>query len=121
MIIRADECIVDTHRSEVFSLNGTKYFYVGFIYSPGHRAGTDSVRFIAQHFERTGTVPFSQLRGSFSMFIVSDDRVVAFADNSDLSTVYVHERLISDRFLPLVQQLASTEAELAFNWVAVAQ
>lgn len=121
MIITADGSVSKSEESEFLTHGGIKCFWVGFIYSPGLRAGKDTMAFVAEHFERTGSVPFGKLRGAFSAYLISDQRILAFADNSDLSTVFVHEEAVGDRFLPLLQHLREQRYALALDPRAVAQ
>lgn len=121
MIISNERHIRDASGTGEVTVGENTCYWTGLPFIEGHKAGADSVRILMKRFEESGNVPFSMLRGAFSIFLVTPNRILAFGDNSDLRTVYVNERAISDRFLPLIGHLHSAEVRLGFDWESIAQ
>jgi len=87
------------------------------------KAGEDSIRYIAEEYEKTGIIPFNKLHGAFSMLIKNPDgSSCVFTDNSHMHVLYIHNDAISDKFLNLIDYLLSSDdCKLSLDPEAIAQ
>ena len=70
MIVAGSGAVIEQEvrreHSQQVEHDGLSLRWSGLIYTPGLRAGEDTVRFVAEELRRTGMVPFEKLRGAFS-------------------------------------------------------
>lgn len=123
MIINKNSEVTDIENKIILESNGYTYYCNGLIYIYGMRAGEESIRYLAEEYEKTGIIPFRKLHGAFSMIIKNPDGSASvFTDNSHMHALYIHENAVSDSFLKLIDYiLLSEDCKLSLDIEAIAQ
>ena len=91
-------------------------FYIdGFIFSYWKKAGAETVEWLYNWFIEKKDIPFNYLAGAYSCIIKTEEKIVAFSDNSNLHCVYYTDNYISNSFLSLLEYELKTGRKCNFD------
>lgn len=86
-----------------YESNNKKYYCDGIFFIEGYRAGYDSLKKMADEFERKDYFDFINYYGAYTIIVEDENGIVFFSDNSNLRCMYYSNELISNEFKDAVK------------------
>jgi hypothetical protein len=109
MLFSYDGGLLDDSGFRRVDVGDDRYYVSGVFFLRGHWAGPDSLAAFGEAYRASGVLPVDRAFGAFCCLIVRrDGEALFFTDNSNLHTLYVGRRAISDRFLDLARHEGTT-------------
>ncbi len=104
-----------------YKFDNTTIHVDGLIYVYGKKAGKETVEWLFESIQRTGCIPYEELRGAYTCIIQEKDKITAFTDNSNMHCLYYSDSMICNSFLKIVKYESETGTIPYFDLEAICE
>lgn len=122
MLIESSGQFHEDSVAQSFAFGADEHLYSGFFYVPGYRAGEESVQYVQRALEKTGEIPFDEMRGNYIYCVRrGNGEQFFFPSGSLMSCLYVSEYAASSGFAEHLRFLNEKDVPLTFQVEALCE
>lgn len=98
--------IIDVENFKLYEYKQLKVYYSGVVFIRGKKAGIESLKYICDWYIQ-GVIKFREIFGAYAIYIVSDDNIFCFSDNSMMHGILYSDKFFGDDLVKIGRMIGS--------------